>query len=188
MKAFVVSFMLVATIVPTTAQARCNADSEYCFARMGLVRGVMRELPECAAKTTDVHIIEDQRDFPGYELYANRQVKINGQIDPFTMEMYLFDHQTRDEFRDTVIHECGHIVDYGATGLWRLRKRVFGYKPFLSEYAETNMVEDFAETYLFMKTKPRLTARIKRRSDVMREKFLAIEEAIESILTEEEND
>ncbi len=56
-----------------------------------------------------------------------------------------------DWLRDVVSHEVGHVADFSEKSpLWFLgtsRKGAFGEGPFVSEYAKTNRLEDFADSY-----------------------------------------
>ena len=52
------------------------------------------------------------------------------------------------ELAETVGHECGHIVDYHTQGFNWLKDTTFGQQPYVSDYAQTDSYEDFAETYM----------------------------------------
>lgn len=65
------------------------------------------------------------------------------------------------DFQETVIHEVGHSVDYKA-GLFSIVSKQnhssegpFGKGPYVSDYAETQHAEDFAESYRVHHTNPR---------------------------------
>jgi hypothetical protein len=66
-----------------------------------------------------------------------------------------------EQFKETVVHEVGHSVDYKG-GMFSMVSRqnesstdTFGRGPFVSDYAETQPAEDFAETYKVHHTNPR---------------------------------
>ena len=71
-----------------------------------------------------------------------------------------YDMEFADQFNETVIHEVGHSNDY-KSGMFSMLTRqngsanpVFGKPGFVSEYAETQPAEDFAETYKVHHTRP----------------------------------
>lgn len=70
------------------------------------------------------------------------------------------------QFNETVVHEVGHSVDYKA-GMFSMVSRqngsstdIYGQAPHISDYAETNPSEDFAETYKVYHTEPRSLERV----------------------------
>lgn len=65
------------------------------------------------------------------------------------------------QFKETVIHEVGHSVDYPAGSFslatrqnGNMERHIYGHGPYVSDYAETQPAEDFAETYKVHHTDP----------------------------------
>ena len=70
------------------------------------------------------------------------------------------------QFNETVVHEVGHSADYKA-GMFSMISRqngssngIYGKAPHVSDYAETNPSEDFAESYKVYHTEPRGLERV----------------------------
>ena len=166
--------ILVVLVIPMTTQA---AQSRH----EAIVRRVLRQLPECENSITKVRLLNRQEDFSNRDYYG-MDFKLYGQFNFIADEIYIYTKQSPERFKETLVHECGHAVDYATRTNNKLQEKAFGREPFLSVYSRTNSTEDFAETYLFMKNNPRKTIRLARRNKNLKAKFDFITKAIKKCL------
>jgi len=94
--------------------------------------------------------IEAQASFSQGPNYLGLNRVAIGRI---TLNSSGYDMELPSQFKDTVTHEVGHSVDY-KSGMFSMLSRqnesansAFGKPGFVSDYAQTNASEDFAESY-----------------------------------------
>ena len=109
-------------------------------------------------------------DKPGWVIHGRAwDMSVSNRI-----ELSRATRTTPEQIRSTLTHEVGHTVDYESQKFfsWRDRsnREPFGEEPYITDYAETNHREDFAESYEEYHLDP------ENLKDKAPEKYKAIEE------------
>lgn len=109
------------------------APSVHAYSQERLIERMLPRIPYCSTYAKEI-LIKD--DLP----YG-----VAGSADHESI--WMSDSLTQQDFKETLVHECGHLIfDHVVKG--QDKKKHFGRYPYVTNYAKTNEHEDFAETYM----------------------------------------
>lgn len=117
----------------------------YAISEARIIRRAVRLTPVCSQFATKIHFTDIERDCGSK--YKNAWGITNGQIIKIRKGL-----SAQDAYY-TLIHEIGHLCEINIVkfNTWNNESNIFGKEPFVTEYAEVNDKEDFAETYAHYK-------------------------------------
>lgn len=153
--------VVVETVLPTATPTAANCiDKIQGFGASGVTSDEAVE--QYIRRTLPLHHLDHCRGIKYIAVdAAAHSTPIAGNIIPVYREINIYSHgafESEDFLLDTLVHEIGHNVHYNIRRdnfdldvQWAelFRQSEKDRELFISDYAQTNKFEDFAETYMF---------------------------------------